>query len=440
MRSTLLILSVVLPGSSARLQADDWPQWMGPQRDSVWREDGIVDRFPKNGLKVTWRAKVQFGYAGPAVADGRVYVTDYAMGSGRVSNNSGTRDRLTGKERVLCFDVASGKQLWNYEYDRAYAISYPSGPRCTPTIDSGKVYTLGAEGDLLCLDAKSGQLVWSKLLTKGYNTQTPVWGFAAHPLVDGDLLYCVVGGKGSVAVAFNKNTGHEVWRALTAREPGYCPPTMIEHAGIRQLLIWHPESLNSLDPKTGKLYWSLPLKPSFGMSIAAPRQQGRYLFACGIGNAAVLLELDNMKPAVKEVWRGKAKTAVYSANSTPFVDKTSIYGVDTRTGALIGAKLETGERYWETFQATAGGTRRTGHATAFLVKHDRRFFLFNEAGDLVLANLSPQSYKELDRFHVLDPTNTTSGRNVVWSHPAFAARSLFARNDRELVRVSLARE
>ena len=115
MRSTLLILSVVLLGSSARLQADDWPQWMGPQRDSVWREDGIVDRFPKNGLKVTWRAKVQFGYAGPAVADGRVYVTDYAMGSGRVSNNSGTRDRLTGKERVLCFDVASGKQLWNYD-------------------------------------------------------------------------------------------------------------------------------------------------------------------------------------------------------------------------------------------------------------------------------------------------------------------------------------
>jgi outer membrane protein assembly factor BamB len=261
--------------------------------------------------------------------------------SGKVSNNPGTRDQLTGSERVLCFDVETGKELWKKEYERNYAISYPRGPRCTPTVDSGKAYTLGAEGDLLCLDAASGKVLWSKLLTKEYNVKTPIWGFAAHPLVDGDLLYCVVGGKGSVAVAFDKNTGREVWRALTAREPGYCPPTMIEHAGIKQLLIWHPESLNSLNPKTGKLYWSVPLTPSFGMSITAPRQQGRYLFTCGIGNAAVLLELDNMKPAVKEVWRGKAKTAVIARTAR----RSSMRPAST---VSTPAPVHLSERSWRT--------------------------------------------------------------------------------------------
>ena len=105
-------------------------------------------------------------------------------------------------------------------------------------VANGKVYALGAEGNLWCLNAQTGEVIWSVDYVKDYGAETPMWGFAAHPLVDGDLLYCVVGGEGSVAVAFNKNTGKEVWRALSAREPGYCPPSIIEHAGARQLLIF----------------------------------------------------------------------------------------------------------------------------------------------------------------------------------------------------------
>ena len=97
-------------------------------------------------------------------------------------------------------------------------------------------------------------MIWSKDFAKDYGAATPIWGVAAHPLVDGDVLYCVVGGEGSVAVAFDKDTGRELWRALSASEPGYCPPTMIEHAGAKQLLIWHAEAVNSLDPRTGKVY------------------------------------------------------------------------------------------------------------------------------------------------------------------------------------------
>src|SRR5262249_29223794 len=155
-------------------------------------------------------------------------------------------------------DEKTGDILWKREYDCPYKISYASGPRTTPVVSKGRVYTLGAMGDLYCLDTKSGDVIWSKSLMKEYQIDAPHWGFAGHPLLDGDHLICVVGGKGSVAVAFNKDTGKEVWKALTAGEPGYAPPTMIEHGGKKQLIIWHPESVNSLNPETGDVHWSVP--------------------------------------------------------------------------------------------------------------------------------------------------------------------------------------
>ncbi len=438
MRTSILMLSVFFLVQSAR--ADDWPQWLGPQRDSVWREKGIVDRFPDGGLKVKWRTEVALGYSGPAVANGRVFVTDYVRRAGDITNNPGGRDKLQGTERVLCFDAESGRLHWKHAYDRDYSISYPGGPRCTPTVDGDRVYTLGAEGDLLCLAAEDGSVVWSKDLKKVYMTESPVWGFAAHPLIDGDLLYCIVGGKGSVAVAFDKRTGREVWKALSASSAGYCPPTIIEHGGARQLLIWHPQALNSLNPRTGEVYWSERLEPSYEMSITVPRKLGDMLFVSGIGNVGALFQLNDTKPAVTEVWRGTAKTAVYSCNSTPFLEDGVIYGNDCQVGNLIAARIKDGERLWETFEPTTGGTRRASHGTAFIVKHEDLFFLFNELGDLILAKLSPDEYKEISRFHVLEPTNGTFGRKVVWSHPAFAERCVFARNDKELVCVSLAEE
>ena len=117
-------------------------------------------------------------------------------------------------------------------------------------------------GDLFCLDAASGKVVWSKNFLEDYKAPVPLWGFAAHPLLDGDKLICLVGGKGSVVVAFDKNTGKEKWQCLSfekrRHEMGYCPPMIFEVGGKRQLIIWHPESVNGLDPETGKVYWSQP--------------------------------------------------------------------------------------------------------------------------------------------------------------------------------------
>ena len=441
-----LLLFILLPTATPTARGDDWPQWMGPTRDGVWRETGLVQSIPPAGLPVKWRAEVKGGYSGPAVADGRVYLMDYDRQKGAVANAPNDRNSLAGRERVLCLDATTGAILWKHDYDCPYSISYASGPRCTPTVADGKVYTLGSEGNLFCLDAATGRVIWSKDFKKDYAAPTPLWGFCGHPLVDGNRLVCLVGGEGSVAVAFDKDTGRELWRALSASESGYCPPSIIESAGVRQLVIWDADNLNSLDPATGAVLWSQPLKPSYGMSIMAPRvattKQGQVLFASGIGRVAALYSLAADKPGASIAWRGEPKSAVYCANSTPFINGDTLYGCDCDTGFLTAVDLATGKRLWETGEPTLGN-RRGRHGTAFLVRQgsdssDDRTWLFSETGDLVLARLTPAAYEELGRMHLLAPTNECFGREVVWSHPAFANRCIFARNDREIVCVSLA--
>src|SRR5262245_45100743 len=424
--------------SSSLASADDWPQWLGPGRDGVWREADIIDQFPTGGPKILWRTPIAGGYSGPAVAGGKVYVTDFVRTSGDAKNDFSARTEVAGKERVVCLSASDGSVLWKHEYDCPYKISYPGGPRATPTVSGGKVYSLGAEGNLLCLTADKGAVLWSKDLKKEYKIEAPLWGFTGHPLVDGQKLICLVGGQGSVAVAFDKDTGREIWRALSASEPGYCAPTIIAAGGKRQLLIWHPESLNSLDPETGKLYWSEPLKPQYAMSIAAPRQAGDYLYASGIGNCAALYRLAKDKPAAEVVWDGTPTSAVYCGSSTPAIEGGVIFGNDCQVGNLRAVKLDTGERLWETFQPTTGGDRRASHGTAFLTKQGDRYFLFSETGDLVIARLSAEKYEEVSRAHLLEPTAECFGRAVVWSHPAYANRCIFVRNDKEILCASLA--
>jgi outer membrane protein assembly factor BamB len=305
-------------------------------------------------------------------------------------------------------------------------------------VADNRVYTLGAEGELHCLDANTGRVAWSHDLKNEYKVDTPMWGFCGHPLIDGRRLICLVGGEGSVAVAFDKRTGKELWRSLTAREPGYCPPTMIQLGKSKQLLIWHAESLNALDPASGKLYWSVPLVPSFGMAISAPRLSEDLLFAGGIRSECVVLRLSADQPAAEEVWRGKTKTGVYCANSTPMLADGMIYGCDCNTGHLRGVSLATGERKWETLVPTAGGEQLAPHATAFIVRHEDRYFLWSETGHLILARLSPDGYDEINRVQLLEPTGSAFGRNVVWCHPAFANRCIYVRNDKEIICASLA--
>jgi len=427
--------------AASGLRADDWPQWLGPQRDGVWRESGIVDEFPTNGLKFRWRTPVGGGYSGPAVANGRVYLMDRQLAKGATNpTNAFARAEIPGTERVLCLNEADGKILWQHEYDCPYTVSYAAGPRVTPSVHESKVYTLGSEGNLVCLDAEKGAVLWSRDFKKDFGIKTPLWGFAGHPLVDGKKLICLAGGNGSVAIAFDKDTGKELWRALGAKEPGYAPPMIYEFAGKRQLIIWHPESVNALDPETGRVFWNYPHTPPvrFGMTIPSPRKSGDLLFLTSFYNGSLMLRVGGDEPSL--VWQSKKVSekdtdGLHSVMATPLIEDGFIYS-PCSYGQFRCLKMETGERLWETFAPTSGKAERWGRT--FIVKNGDRSFLFSERGDLIIAKLHPEKYEEISRAHLLDPINRDPGRPVVWSHPAFANQSVYARNDKEIVCVSLA--
>jgi outer membrane protein assembly factor BamB len=297
-------------------------------------------------------------------------------------------------------------------------------------------------GNLVAFDAKTGVKKWEKDFQKDFGASLPIWGFSAHPLVVGDTLYCLVGGEGSIAVAFDALTGKVKWKALDARSQGYCPPSIVKVGKTEQLLIWHPEAMNSLNPKTGEKYWELPLKPTYGMSVMTPQLVGNKIFASGIGRVGAMIELNENEPTAKFAWRGKPKTALYCCNSTPLIHDGVIYGSDIRTGKLIAASVKDGGRFWSTMEPTVAAKYQKGggnHGTVYLTRHEEsgKYWLVSESGDLILARLSKEGYTELGRQHVLEPTNEAFGRPVVWSGPAFAGKAAYLRNDKELVKVDL---
>jgi outer membrane protein assembly factor BamB len=453
------LLAGLLAPAAAR--ADDWPQWLGPKRDGVWRETGILKTFPKGGPTVRWRAPVGQGYSGPAVAGGKVYLNDFVLDKGVKAPASGFGQvELKGKERVLCFDQAKGKPVWKREYPCTYEVSYPAGPRATPLVAGGKVYSLGTMGDLRCNDAGKGKLLWQKNFHQEYDAPVPMWGFAASPLLVGNKLICLVGGEGSLVVAFNKDTGREIWKALKPSDNlglGYCPPTLIHAGGKDQLIVWHPRALVSLNPADGKVYWSEKSNAKSGMTIPTPVKAGDLLLVTCFYNGSMMMKLAKDKPRATVLWRGKnflrprpgsempqGSDGLQAVMDTPVVKDGYIYGVCSY-GELRCLKAATGERVWSTLKATTKGDKPLRWANAFLVPNGDRYFLFNERGDLIIAKLTPKGYEEISRAHILDPTNTMAGfggnrRLVLWSYPAFAGKAMFARNDKELVCVSLAAE
>jgi outer membrane protein assembly factor BamB len=434
----ILVGSLLL--SSLAASADDWPQWMGPQRDNIWREDGLLESFPPEGLKVRWRTPIAGGYAGPAVVGNRVFVTDYVT-QDNVKVDNFNHQTFTGHERVLCLDEGNGRVVWRREYPVQYSISYPAGPRCTPIVHQGKVYTLGAEGNLLCLNATTGKVVWEKDLKSVYQTKSAVWGYAGHPLIDGQKLLTLAGGPGSHLVALDKDTGAEIWRAQTIKEQGYCPPTIIEAAGCRQLINYSPSAVLALNPDDGKLLWSVPYEATSGSIIMSPVRSGDYLFCGGYNNKNLLLRLAKDKPGAEVVWRDLRRAAISPVNVQPFVDNGTLYGFD-QNGEMMAIAIPSGRRIW-TSTAPIDGKRPASNATAFIVKQGSakdgsRYWLFNDLGELIIAELSPAGYKELARSKpILEQTNTAFGRDVVWCMPAFANRRLYVRNDKECVCVEL---
>jgi outer membrane protein assembly factor BamB len=302
-------------------------------------------------------------------------------------------------------------------------------------------------GDLLCLNSTNGDVLWKRSFLKEYAaSNAPVWGWASHPILDGNKIISLVGGEGSAVVAFDADSGKEIWRALSTREIGYAPPVLHTAGGKRQLIVWHSEAISSLNPDNGEVYWTQPY-PAEGkpqrpeVTVAMPRISGDDLFLTSFYHGALMLQLDRDKPAATILWNrhsaslSKFDVGLHTTMTTPLFKGGYVYGICAQ-GELRCLDAKTGDRKWETFAATDG---KEGYfATVFFTEYRDRVFIWNDQGDLILAKLTPEKYEEISRARLLDRTENARGRDVVWSAPAFANRCFFARNLRELICVSLA--
>ena len=237
-----LVLFAVVLMQAQLVNADEWPQWRGENREGVWNETGIVEKFEGPEIPIRWRVPIGSGYSGPSVAEGRVYVTDRVTKPKQI-------------ERVHCFDWETGESIWSYTYDCVYKIDYTAGPRATVTVQDGLAYALGAMGHLHCFDAATGEVVWKRDLNAEYNINMPIWGIASAPLVEGDHLIVQIGGTPNACiVAFDRKTGEEKWKALDDNA-SYSAPVVITQAGERVLVCWTSTNVVALNPQTGTLHW-----------------------------------------------------------------------------------------------------------------------------------------------------------------------------------------
>lgn len=408
--------------------AEDWPQWRGPSRDGTWQETDIIDKLPEGQLPYVWSTQIGPGYSGPTVAQGRVYVMDRQP-----------KDR-EATERIHCLDSQSGKSLWTFEYPAEYRISYTAGPRASVTIDQGKAYCVGAMGHFHCLDAISGEVIWKRDLQKDYDIQMPIWGIAASPLIYGDLVIQQVCGAGDACmVAFDKLTGKEIWRALKDRG-AYSSPILIRQADQDVLVCWTGDSLSGLDPKTGSVLWGHPFPPSrMPIGVGDPVLSGEQLFVSSFYDGSLMVRVPKDKVTSEVIWRGvgpdeQHTKSLHAMIGTSIVQDNLVFGTDSY-GEFRCLDGLTGERIWEDTKAVP----RARWATIHMVRQADRVWMFNERGELLITKLSKEGLEVLSRSKLIEPTRDQLGQRggVCWSHPAYAEKSIFARNDRQIVRVSL---
>ncbi len=410
MRLSLRILMIaVLPGA---LSAADWPQWRGPDRAGIWSDVRLPQRLSEERIERLWSVPVGGGYSGIAVVGDRVYTMERP-------------GKKTPKERVICLSRKTGARLWAHEYEALFGdMDQGHGPRATPTVQGARVYTLGATGVVNCLEADSGEVVWSLDSEETLTAERPTWGHSASPLIVGDLLVLLIGARpNGTLTAVEKASGKERWRALGDRV-GYSSPISIDVEGRRQIVVWTPDLAHGLDPRTGEVFWTVPFETSnYDVSIISPVFHDGLLFLSGYWDGARTFKINDLIDGKKPepVWRHRKPSCLMS---TPLFRDGFLYILD-RSEGLLCVDWKNGETRWSDDHRL---TPKERNPQASLVWAGERAVALNARGELVLAKLSPAGYEEHGRVKIIDDT---------WAHPAFAGQEVLARDHQRLVSVRI---
>ncbi len=333
--------------------AGDWPQFLGKTRDGVYADQDVAMKWPTEGPKIVWKKDIGQGFAGPVVAEGRLVVFH----------------RVDDKERIDCLDAKSGKNIWSADYPTAYQddFGFDEGPRATPAIARGRVYTHGAEGDLHCWDLQNGKQLWAVDTKKQFDSPKGYFGRACSPLVEGNAVILNIGSKGAGIVAFESESGKVMWKA-TDDAASYSSPTAATIHGKRYVLVLTRAGLVALDPPTGKVYFDYHFRSRMDASVnaATPLVIDDMIFlSASYGTGAALLHFDEKGP--EKVWAGDNILSNHYATSVYF--NGYLYGFDGRQEHgpnLRCVDFKTGNVRWSEDNFGAGtvlfGARHASHS------------------------------------------------------------------------------
>lgn len=396
----LLVVAFAIPAQA------DWARWRGPNADGSWPDAPVIAL--EGSLEMDWRQRIGGGFSGVTVADGRIYTMDL---EGEAPNV---------KERVLCFDAKTGEPKFTVSYPADYSgLQYGSGPRASVTIHEGKAYTLGANGNIHCVDAETSEVIWSIDSVTTMKAVRPTWGFAAAPVIWKNTVIYHIGVAGGSYVAFDKNTGLEIWRGPD--DPaGYATPVFTQHEGRDRMIGWTPKHIVALDPDSGETIWKSPYDVTSGVSIATPMIHDGIVLAAGYwqGSKAIRIADGSLAWENNEYLRGLMSQGFARDGVAWLLDKES---------GLNCFDMKSGEKFWDDdHQLTP--TDRNPQATFVRLKDSDNFLVLNSDGELIHATIDREGVTEHWREQLIGKT---------WAHPAYHGDRVFARDDRSIVSARL---
>ena len=371
--------------------AGDWPQWRGPNRDGISKETGLLKQWPAEGPPLVWKATgAGKGYSSLALSDGRIF----------------TMGVRTDREYIIAFDVATGKEVWATANGRVFRNDRGDGPRGTPTVDGDRLYALGGNGDLSCLETKTGRSVWSMNILQKFGGSNPTWGISESPLVIGDKVLVNAGGPGASVIALNKKDGSLIWKS-ESDSAGYSSGMPLQIGSTTQAVFFTAERAVGLDLSNGKLLWSYAKASNNVANVATPVvKTNRVFLSSDYGTGAALVEV-KADGTAKEVYFTKE---MRNHHSSSILIGDYLYGFSS--GILTAMRFDTGAVAWR--------DRSVGKGS--LVYADGNLYAFSENGVVGLIEATPTGYVEKGRFRIQQDSLPT------WTHPVVAGGRLYLRD------------
>ena len=379
-----------------------WTNFRGPKRDGKYDETTVSTNWPKSGLPQLWKQPVGVGHASFVVAEGKAY----------------TIEQRRGQEVVAAYDINTGRELWAQKWNAEFTDSTGDGPRATPTWDNGRIYALGATGELRCLDANTGSVFWGKNILSDNQAKNLPWAMAASPLIVDDKVIVLPGGaNGKSVVAYNKLTGAPVWRVLNDTQ-AYVSPMLVDLGGRRQIVVVSASRVVGLAPEKGELLWEYPWDTDNGINVSQPIMvdRNRFFISSGYGKGAALVEVKGSGNSLtaSTVWENKNMKNKFNSS---VLHNGYIYGLDE--GILVCLDVSTGERKWK--------EGRFGYGQ--IIVTNGHLIVTSDQGEVALIKATPDKYTEVARFAAV--------QGQTWNYPAIASGRLLVRNSNEMAAYDL---